>query len=741
MPRKILLLAVGVTILAVFLVRLKANSGQGHGPTVHVSVQATDTSTARLHYKWRSTDGTIQNVDSPTTTWTLPNGPGLHFAYVLVSNGLGGFTERRIGVNTDSIGTPLAPQNEYARLVAPPAPAQTGDYFRSFETDGESLSGSPTRHFVYVPGLVAYAQDQNSSARYPASGNVTGNINGAITIPSVPPGNYNLNCSEDGGNTFLPCGSNTQYDFATSGYIPNSCCSPNDIAGRLVLQDGTPCGVQDEFFGVHVAPTATLLDASRHVVGGPVKVNEFGDYQIAFNASATTVLLKCDGSRQLVATAGQTDLGQTTLAVSPPTVVTMTATLNGHQLAAPVAKFLPPPSGFPSDILQRSDGYLAEKGLDTRLGACQYYKAVGAVKGCDSHGNLIGAVTFQDWRHTVKIGKFANHGVPTYTAAYVNKVDLNLSRVQESVSYGPNQTAGVVCNHLGPPADTPDELVNPAQADIDTAVDNAVNNKNLVACVAMDYTVSRGVNGDKPFIRFLIFGPSGELLPSVNLDGRREKFVPGTCVVCHGGDHYAGKFPEDGSGFANVGGHFLPYDVGNFEFSSKPGLTKADQQLALYHLNQNVPNAGATQAELDLIAGWYQNSPPNAPVLDENYTPPSWLATNDPTSISFYRTVLARSCRTCHVAMVEPYNFDHYANVQPNTSTAVFADTGFDMGINVCGGSGGIQRDHMMPNSLITFNRFWLSSGTAADQPALLSAFYGSDTGNGSCPPPAGTTP
>jgi hypothetical protein len=43
-----------------------------------------------------------------------------------------------------------------------------------------------------------------------------------------------------------------------------------------------------------------------------------------------------------------------------------------------------------------------------------------------------------------------------------------------------------------------------SQTDIDTAVDNAVNGKNLVAWVALDYTAHTGVNGGKPFIRFLI---------------------------------------------------------------------------------------------------------------------------------------------------------------------------------------------------------------------------------------------
>jgi hypothetical protein len=50
-------------------------------------------------------------------------------------------------------------------------------------------------------------------------------------------------------------------------------------------------------------------------------------------------------------------------------------------------------------------------------------------------------------------------------------------------------------------------------------------------------------------------------------------------VVCHGGDHYAGKFPEAGSGFASVGGHFLPYDAGNFEFVVRPDSKNAARRM------------------------------------------------------------------------------------------------------------------------------------------------------------------
>ena len=197
-------------------------------------------------------------------------------------------------------------------------------------------------------------------------------------------------------------------------------------------------------------------------------------------------------------------------------------------------------------------------------------------------------------------------------------------------------------------------------------IDNAVAGKNLVACVMMDSIATPGVNGGKPYTTFLIFGPSGELLPSINLDGRREKFVPGVCVACHGGDKYAGRFPENDTGGANIGAHFLPYDIGNFAFSDHPGLTRADQELPIYHLNQNVLLAGATKAATDLIAGWY---PGASKTQNTNYLPPSWVGQGHD---DVYHKVYAHSCRTCHVNLndvYDQYNFDNFDN------TGSFAET------------------------------------------------------------------
>ena len=376
------------------------------------------------------------------------------------------------------------------------------------------------------------------------------------------------------------------------------------------------------------------------------------------------------------------------------------------------------PATLPSDAIPDTDKFLAYKGLDSRIGACLYYKAVGAVKNCDRAGNMIGPVRFEDWKRTTLMGPYALPGYTEYQATYINKADLNLTRNHHSISYGPSHTAAYVCNHLGPSS------LDPNQAEIDRVIDDAVAGRNLVACVAMDYMSAPGVNGGQPFVRFLIFGPSGDLLPSINLDGRREKFVPGTCVVCHGGDHYTARYPETGAGRANIGAHFLPYDVGNFLFSSKIGLREVDQETAIRLLNQNVLAAGPTVAAQELIAGWYANG-----TFDPNYLPASWQGRGQ-LAADFYRKVIATSCRGCHVNMAEGFNWDHFDNLDQTVYRSTDLDA-FFASVGDCDPANPLFRMHSMPNSAVTFNRFWKTAGTAEDLPKLFDQYLASVRGDG----------
>jgi len=517
------------------------------------------------------------------------------------------------------------------------------------------------------------------------------------------------------------------------------------VTGTALLQDGSTCGTENEFFGVTSAATAELIDIDgKTIPGTQVRANSWGQFSTPLTQSVhTSVVVRCESAPP----AGQTRDATVIPAPSPGTFESFDVGVVTINSAAPVVKsmsIIPAtvPATFddpmdpmkhpplPSDIVpSRPAKFLAMKGLDTRLSGCLYYKAIGAVKDCDAQGDFRGgAVSFEDWKRTVKIDQYAPSGTAQYRAVFVNRVDLNLTRDHHSVSYphsalypgttGP--TAGYVCNHVGPPFD-PTGSSPTHQNEVNTAIDNAVAGKNLVACVAMDYTVAPGVNNNQPFTRFLIFGPSGDLLPSVNLDGRGEKFVPGTCTVCHGGNRYAGKFPEDKTGTADLEAHFLPFDIGNFEFHTPgwPALTKEAQQEAIYQLNQNVLKTNKNQAEMDLINGWYKTGH----VQDEKFVP---LNITVPSFQSFYLNVIARSCRTCHIAQRDEMSIrDLNFSMQGVNSGKPGALSPSILAEQVCGQTDDLLRAYAMPNSAVTFDLFWRSRGTANDQPQKVGSMSG----------------
>src|SRR5256886_9212121 len=63
-----------------------------------LTVTGVQTCALPISYQWKTTDGMLLNVNGAEADWLLPSGPGLHYAYVLVSNGKGGYAERRVRV-------------------------------------------------------------------------------------------------------------------------------------------------------------------------------------------------------------------------------------------------------------------------------------------------------------------------------------------------------------------------------------------------------------------------------------------------------------------------------------------------------------------------------------------------------------------------------------------------------------------------------------------------------------------
>jgi hypothetical protein len=682
-------------------------------PVVTVTVDAVDPLGNTLKFDWRVTDGVILARSGKTISWRLPRGPGLHFAYVLVSNGKGGYTERRVAVSTDSFGAPVLSQPPTI-FTAPPAPTRTGNPFASILRNGYYTSPTPNggdnSNGTYAVNAEAYLDN--------GAGFVTAVVKtdrrGYFNFQNVPDGSYSLFCRIDHNDAFANCKSPIPINkqAVLDPYGGGNSGRTADYNGRVVLNDGNPCGTVNEFFGKKAGATATLVDGTNTVLYGPKIVSELGHYSLPIITGGVSINVTCESAASIAVPASGVAASNRTVftTAARPVINSMIATQSGIKRGS----MLPPPTGLPSDQVAGEDFFLSFKGIDSRLSACRYYFAIGAVKSCTGSGLFTGAITFDDWKRKTHMAPYVKAGFRETTATYVNKVDLNLTRNHHGISYGPNETAGYVCNHLGPN--------NATQAEANRVIDNAVHARNLVACVAMDYMISPGVNGNKPYVRFLIFGPDGNLLPSINLDGRREKFVPGVCVACHGGDHYAGRFPEAvfgtaGAGSADIGAHFLPFDVGNFVFSTAPGLTRAAQREAIYSLNQIALKAGPNIATKELVAGWYKTSH----TFDTSYMPGSWK-TQSAAAQLFYKHVYSSRCRTCHVAFTEALNFDHYANMT-TSSEPVGEDGMLRTDLSVCGGSSSFLRSHSMPNSLQTMNLFWGSRGSAFDEPQITANF------------------
>lgn len=375
----------------------------------------------------------------------------------------------------------------------------------------------------------------------------------------------------------------------------------------------------------------------------------------------------------------------------------MAVLLNGQDVGRPdlpkATTLLPEMELAPGD-----DTFLTYKGLDTRKSACAYYRAIGAVQGCDADGFPTGAqLTLDQWRRTFNLSPFTN-GNPANLPApdgeevriqYINKNDLNFGRDMQAVKLTNGEIAYNTCNYPGPqdvndPLGTPKKIGAETQADINLALDNARRGIGMVVCVAMDYSPETKIT------KFYTFGPTGKLLLSVSLDGRREKFMPGSCTACHGGDSYGGQFPDDGSGRPDLKSHWQPFDIANLKFRSGQDLAEA-----MRTLNQRMVGISpdtrydpmTTIRTKQLIAGWYLGGGLSQ---DPEFIPKAIKDTYNPT-LEQYQKVTQPFCQTCHAAHKE-------------TAIESFTD------IKVCGGKNVLEQNHVMTNALVPFERFWLKS-------------------------------
>jgi hypothetical protein len=707
----------------------------GAGKTT-LRVEASDADGDALSYQWRVTAGSVDNRNARETVWTLPTGPGLHFAYVIVSDGKGGYAEQQYAVSSDALDT-AAPVRIPINRAAPTFTGFDGGSGRlrlamadrMFMPEG---GGAAVKRTLYLPSVRV---ELRSGTNVVFAGET--DESGELLLPQLQPGvSLGIHCGTSRSDALLPCGTFapqasgalTQQLFLAQNTLPAG--SNLRLFGHLALADGSVCGMRNEFAGVRSTQSVQVLDASGAALTPQVQINRFGDYAIdapVLVDAALTLRVRCDTLTHdvpIAAAGGFTGAAVELSAALPNTRPRIQKVVANGPDGNVRGRMVVAEAGVSSNGLPGPDHFLAFKGKDTRRGACEYYKSFGAVADCDAQGNMTDPITLDDWKRQHQLAPYLGSNSEV-KATYINKMDLNLVRRMTATKSAPNNIAFYVCNNPGPEGTS--------QREVDEVIATALGGEREVACVAMEWSVTPGANGNQPFTKFLTFGPDGSLLLSVNLDGRGEKFLPGTCVACHGGTHYAGKFPDaqGASPSPFLGSAFLTFDTGNYFLSSANGLRKADQQAAFKALNALVVeteqyNLGSN-AIRNLYEGWYAGG--TSGTLDENYVPSAWLdielgrngQTQRAGAARLYREVVGSSCRTCHAAFK---GFDWDAN--PG-SIVVNGNAG-ERRDHVCGGSPDLIVNASMPNALISRDRALQRVTSDPSLAALMQEFFGCTT-------------
>jgi hypothetical protein len=363
------------TIAAATVAAFFSQTAFAQSVTVKVSVIAKDPNKAPLSFEWRSTDGEIINQNAPTTTWTLPDGPGVHFAYVLVSNGRGGYTERRLSVSTDTFGTkpkPPAAQTYQAPSSSPPV----GDYYRSFVFAPNvpvTMSGGR-----FVGKATSDLRRQYVIAKVPSTGSTYSASCSLLGLLGV---SDNVDCTAKNGFPFTNPPSVTMESVATTDYNTLGIGPPTPFAyNRVLLQDGSTGGINDSFFSVQKSVSVSELVASNAQLGPTIQGDSWGGFVYQYNPNGVYLKFQCENAPAFTELKSVVDntsssFPQLIPGTGAPIVTAMSATLSDGKS---VGSLQPPaiPVSRPSDGIPDSNTFLSEKGIDTRLSACKYIPTV-----------------------------------------------------------------------------------------------------------------------------------------------------------------------------------------------------------------------------------------------------------------------------------------------------------------------------------------------------------------------------
>ncbi len=259
------------------------------------------------------------------------------------------------------------------------------------------------------------------------------------------------------------------------------------------------------------------------------------------------------------------------------------------------------------------------------------------------------------------------------------------------------------------------------------------------------------------FVKFLTFVPdnSGNAprVGSMNFDGRGERYTPGNCIACHGGDvanldQLVAAGNSNQMVYRNCGdtnAAFMLWDLDSFLYSDTDpaiangvpkfgGASLLDETDPAHKYSRQAQeeqfrklNAGALQtyetfateggdpnrvaAAMALVHGWYHDRTTVAGTpFDGTYTPDGW--NTSPAVADAYQNGFARYCRACHTMLADSSkHFDSYDNftIDPMSQTPRDLE---DI----------VYRRGVMPLARLSMDRFWVPfHGTAVPAETLAN--------------------
>lgn len=275
-----------------------------------------------------------------------------------------------------------------------------------------------------------------------------------------------------------------------------------------------------------------------------------------------------------------------------------------------------------------------------------------------------------------------------------------------------------------------------------------IKNIDSFATVVMEYTppddpaLHPSCAAKGRFVKFFTYVPDElgdqQRLTAINFDGRGERYTPGNCVTCHGGDvgnlSQLEQHPTTGEMLfrdcGDTNAMFLPWDLDSFLYSdTDPAIVRGaprpngtsfvdytdpqgrfrrqaqEEQFrklnaAAFSTYQTHVAEGGDPARvasvIDMVNGWYggQLDQPNAR-FDGSYTPPGWDTSTEIRNV--YHIAFARHCRACHVQLADTSK--HFTSYD-------------DLVLNALGNPRPLEdylyRRGVMPLARLTMDRFWV---------------------------------